>query len=78
MASTCSIIHHAWLRPAYLYNNANVAETTSSSLNVDFVANGFKLRSNNNAFNENGSLFIYCAWSAQAMSTMYGSNSVAV
>ena len=67
-----------WGNDLSLYNNSNVAETTSASLNVDFVSNGFKLRSNNNAFNENGSLFIYCAWSAQAMSTMYGSNSVAV
>ena len=46
---------------ASLYVNSNSAETTSSSLNVDFLSNGFKLRSNNASYNGTGT-YVYIAF----------------
>ena len=47
---------------ASLYANSSGAETTSSSLNVDFLSNGFKLRSDNSSYNGSGGSFIYFAF----------------
>ena len=47
---------------ASLYANTNGAETTSSSLNVDFLSNGFKLRSDNSSYNGSGGTYIYLAF----------------
>tara|TARA_B100000941_G_C28399744_1_gene497401 strand:+ start:41 stop:412 length:372 start_codon:yes stop_codon:yes gene_type:complete len=45
-----------------LYANSSGAETTSSSLNVDFLSNGFKLRSDNSSYNGSGGTYIYLAF----------------
>ena len=37
-------------------------ETSSGSLNVDFLSNGFKLRSDNNEYNNNGGSYFYMAF----------------
>ena len=48
-----------------LYANSANAETSSSSLNVDFLSNGFKLRSDNGSYNGNGDTYLYMCF-AQA------------
>jgi len=47
---------------ASLYGNTTAQETTSSSLNVDFLSNGFKLRSDNSSYNGNGGVYMYMAF----------------
>jgi hypothetical protein len=42
-------------------------ETSSGSLNVDFLSNGFKLRSDNNEYNNNGGSYIYMAFAEAPM-----------
>ena len=51
-----------WGNDASLYLNLSDDETTSSSLNVDFLSNGFKLRSNNSHYNSNGDTYKYVAF----------------
>ena len=48
-----------------LYANSANAETSSASLNVDFLSNGFKLRSDNGSYNGNGDTYLYMCF-AQA------------
>ena len=57
---------------ASLYANYNVAETTSSSLNLDLLSNGFKLRSSNSDWNDDGSKYIYMAFGQ----SIVGSNNI--
>nr|BAR28052.1 hypothetical protein [uncultured Mediterranean phage uvMED] len=46
-----------------LYLNMSIAElTNNSALNVDFLSNGFKLRTNNTASNGSGTSYIYMAF----------------
>jgi len=47
-----------------LYANSSGAETSSASLNVDFLSNGFKLRSDNSSYNGNGSTYIFLAFAS--------------
>ena len=42
-------------------------ETSSGSLNVDFLSNGFKLRSDNNEYNNNGGSYFYMAFAEAPM-----------
>jgi hypothetical protein len=44
---------------ASLHANENIAETTSASFNVDFLSNGFKLRSADAGNNASGGTYIY-------------------
>ena len=37
-------------------------EATSTSLDIDFLANGFKVRGSNTEMNENGKVLVYFAW----------------
>ena len=46
---------------ASIYADTDGQETTSSSLNVDFLSNGFKLRSNNADYNGTGT-YLYIAF----------------
>ena len=41
---------------------SNTTETTNSNHNMDFLSNGFKLRTTLADYNENGSEFIFAAW----------------
>ena len=52
---------------ASLFANTNGAEFTSSSLNVDMLSNGFKLRSNNSEVNGNTYTFIYMAFAEEPL-----------
>jgi len=47
---------------ASLYANTNGAETTSSSLNIDLLSNGMKLRSDNSSYNASSGNYIYMAF----------------
>ena len=42
--------------------NSDAAETSSSSLNIDLLSGGFKLRSNNGEYNDGSGWYIYMAW----------------
>tara|TARA_B100000683_G_C12491308_1_gene554643 strand:- start:36 stop:2864 length:2829 start_codon:yes stop_codon:yes gene_type:complete len=60
----------------YLFANLSEAEGTgSSTINVDFLSNGFKWRgssSGNNYINKSGDTFIYMAFAEQPSGTMFG------
>jgi len=45
-----------------LHPNASAVEDTGSDFFVDLLANGFKIRQADNAFNGDGKNYIYCAW----------------
>ena len=47
---------------ASLHANENIAETTSASFNVDFLSNGFKLRSADAGNNADGGTYVYAAF----------------
>ena len=49
---------------ASIYANTADSEKTSSSLNLDFLSNGFKLRSNNASYNGTGT-YIYLAFASK-------------
>ena len=53
-------------------------ETTSASLNVDFLSNGFKLRSNNANYNGNAAHYCYIAFAESNHASMYGGQGTAV
>tara|TARA_B100000287_G_scaffold377612_1_gene379498 strand:+ start:2935 stop:5358 length:2424 start_codon:yes stop_codon:yes gene_type:complete len=55
-------VNSTWGNDASLYLNLADDETTSSSLNVDFLCNGFKLRSDNSHYNGNGDTYKYVAF----------------
>ena len=50
---------------ASIYANSNGAETSSSSLNIDLLSNGMKLRSNNSSYNGSGGSYVYMAFAAE-------------
>ena len=52
---------------ASLFANTSGAEFTSSSLNVDMLSNGFKLRSNNSEVNGNTYTYIYMAFAEEPL-----------
>ena len=66
-------INSTYGNDASLYANTNDAETTSSSLNIDLLSNGMKLRSDNSSYNGSGGTYIYLAF---AESPFVNSNGV--
>jgi len=58
---------------ASLFANTNDVEFTSSSLNVDMLSNGFKLRSNNSEVNGNTYTYIYMCF---AEAPLVGTNNI--
>ena len=42
--------------------DSNIAEADASSIDIDFLSNGFKNRSNNAQLNSNGVNYIYMAF----------------
>ena len=56
-----------------LFANLSNAETTSSNYNIDFVSNGFKLRTSHSSINGSGTTYIYMAF---AQAPLVGSNNV--
>ena len=55
-----------------LFPNLNQAEVTNTAYTIDFLSNGFKLRTNNSAFNGSGSTYIYAAFAENP----FGGNNV--
>ena len=55
-------INSTYGNDASLYANSDSAETTSSSLNIDLLSNGMKLRSNNSSYNASGETYVYIAF----------------
>ena len=53
-------------RNTILSANLNSADLTSTSLNINFLTNGFELTTNNGDLNENGSAYIYIAFASDA------------
>ena len=66
-------INSTYGNDASLYANTNSAETTSSSLNIDLLSNGMKLRSDNSSYNGSDGTYIYMAF---AESPFVNSNGV--
>lgn len=59
-----------------LFANTNDAEFTSSSLNVDMLSNGFKLRSNNSEVNGNTYTYIYMCFAEEPLVANSGTDGV--
>jgi len=53
-------------RNTILSANLDSADLTSTSLNINFLTNGFELTTNNGDLNENGSTYIYIAFGSDA------------
>ena len=56
----------------YLTPNTTGAEGTTSTLNIDFLSNGFKLRGNHVSTNQSGKTFIYMAFAENPFVTSTG------
>jgi hypothetical protein len=56
----------------YLTPNTTGAEGTTSTLNIDFLSNGFKLRGNHVSTNQSGKNFIYMAFAENPFVTSTG------
>ena len=56
-----------------LFANLSNSETTSSNYNIDFVSNGFKLRTSHSSINGSGSTYIYMAF---ADAPIVGTNNI--
>jgi len=48
--------------PVNKYLSWNATDTEGSGANVDFLSNGFKLRTTSSGFNQSGTTFVYGAW----------------
>jgi hypothetical protein len=59
----------------YLAWNSDSAEGGAGSTAVDFLSNGFKIRNNDNAWNNADSTFIYAAWAESPTVNLYGAQS---
>ena len=57
----------------YLLPNDNAAEGTSTSLKIDLLSNGFKIRNTDTSYNTSGSTYIFMAF---AEAPLVGSNNV--
>ena len=60
-----------------LYANSNSAENTVTSNTLDFLSNGFKVRSTSGDFNTGSTSYIYCAWAEAPAFNMFGATSTA-
>ena len=67
--------NNTWGSDKSLIIDTTAAETSSSSFNVDLLSNGFKLRSNNSSYNEDGGTYVYMAWARSPLNTLYGGHS---
>ena len=56
----------------YLTPNTTGTEGTTSTLNIDFLSNGFKLRGNHVSTNQSGKTFIYMAFAENPFTTSTG------
>ena len=61
----------------YLTPNTTGTEGTTSTLNIDFLSNGFKLRGNHVSTNQSGKTFIYMAFAENPFVTSTGTPTTA-
>ena len=54
---------------------ANLIDTEATATSMDFVANGFKLRVNNNSQNASNDSYIFMAFAERPSGTMFGLDS---
>ena len=59
-----------------LHPNASDTEFTNSAMNIDFVSNGFKIRTTDNELNTSGATYIYMAFAEQPFVTSTDNNSI--
>jgi hypothetical protein len=52
--------------------NENSAEGTASSLAIDILSNGFKIRNSDTAYNANNSTYIYMAFAEEPLVSTNG------
>ena len=67
--------NNTWGSDKSLIIDTDAAETSSASFNVDLLSNGFKLRSDNSSYNEDGGTYVYMAWARSPLNTLYGGHS---
>ena len=63
-----------WANDDYQENDTDIIGSAGSNA-IDFLSNGFKLRSNKTGTNRSGGNYIYCAWAASPFSNLYGAQS---
>ena len=51
------------------------AQTADAGYKLDFLSNGFKVRNDQNSYNQNGYRYIYLAWAHQPEHNLYGGQS---
>ena len=51
------------------------AQTADAGYKLDFLSNGFKVRNDQNSYNQNGYRYIYMAWAHQPEHNLYGGQS---
>ena len=59
-----------------LHPNASDTEFTNSAMNIDFVSNGFKIRTTDNELNTSGATYIYMAFAEQPFVTSTDNGSI--
>jgi hypothetical protein len=59
-----------------LHPNATDTEFTNSAMNIDFVSNGFKIRTTDNELNTSGATYIYMAFAEQPFVTSTANGSI--
>ena len=61
-----------------LYANLTNGQGSHSSIGIDILANGFKLKADSSGYsNYNGWSYIYCAWAEAPAFNLYGAQSTA-
>ena len=63
-----------WANDDYEENDTDIIGSSGSNA-IDFLSNGFKLRSNKTGTNRNGGTYLYCAWAEAPASNLYGATS---
>jgi hypothetical protein len=59
-----------------LHPNASDTEFTNSAMNIDFVSNGFKIRTTDNELNTSSATYIYMAFAEQPFVTSTTNGSI--
>ena len=63
-----------WANDDYEENDTDIIGSAGSNA-VDFLSNGFKLRSNKTGTNRSGGNYIYCAWAEAPAFNLFGTQS---
>ena len=63
-----------WANDDYQENDTDIIGSAGSNA-IDFLSNGFKLRSNKTGTNRSGGNYIYCAWAEAPAFNLFGAQS---